>query len=114
MNPRIKIHKDGRATLAGLDYQSLRQILTSAFLLTDERQKKAEKKGDQEALDYYRGEHQTVRQCLASMDEAIKATHGPPPPETKESRFAAVQHAKNERVLIDNLITSLTRRTACR
>jgi len=54
MAPRIKIHKDGRATLSGLNYQDLRSILTAAWLDNDASLKKAKKeKDDVENLAWY-------------------------------------------------------------
>lgn len=105
MNPRIRIHKDRRATLSGVNYRDLRWILSAASVSYHDRLKEMRReKADPEHIAEVENQLKVMQLLHASMDEAIQATYPPPPPPTKRSRRALVEHERRERELIDGLL----------
>jgi hypothetical protein len=107
MAPRIKIHKDGRATMAGLNYDDLRSILTAAWLNNNESLRKANE--DPESLGWYATQLKLIDLARASLNAAIARTFPPRPPPTKAQRLASIRAAIAERKLLEELLDSVCR-----
>ena len=102
---RIKIHKSQQATMSGLHYDDLRSILTGASLDFYESLKKAQKKNDLEAIEWYQYMLKVIDCTKSAMDLAIQNTYPPRTTTlTKKQRWAKVREEKKERQLLDQIL----------
>jgi hypothetical protein len=113
MAMRIKIHKDGTATLSGINYDTLRSVITAASLHHYDEEKAAVDKPEVgELADIIRRNNlanrawrSMMRKSLdaldAAMRSAIEATHPRRKPPTIKQRKAAVMEKRRIRTSID-------------
>lgn len=108
--PRIKIHKDGRATLAGLSYRDLKSLITCASLENYASLDRLKKEGPRHPEDqsYLDSQRQVFDAASKAMDQAISDTHPKrTTPLTKAERLAAVKAERKERQLLDSIIDQI-------
>ena len=112
-NPRIKIHPDGRATLAGLDYRDLRSILTAASLWRYREAEEREHNGKKgcnclERLDWSKSMQLLISMASASMDMAIRGAFQPHEGSpSKEQRLATVREARRFRLVMAKIFADM-------
>jgi len=102
MAMRIKIHKDGTATLSGVPYETLRSILTEASLYRFDQDKAANVRAEEgEMASVIRqnkladrawrdGMRKSIDALEKAMRAAIDATHPQRGPHTVKGRMADV------------------------
>ncbi len=108
--PRIKIHKDGRATLSGLSYSDLRSLITCASLENYRSLDRLRKEGPRHPDDqrYLDNQRKLLQAAVEAMDQAIRDTHPKRErPLTKAERLAAVKAERKERELLDSILDQI-------
>lgn len=108
--PRIKIHKDGRATLAGLSYHDLRSLITCASLENYQSLERLRKEGPRHPDDqsYLDNQRKVLEATQKAMEQAIHDTWPKrSTPLTKAERLAAVKAERKERQLLDSIIDEI-------
>ncbi len=118
-NPRVRIHADGRATLAGLDYSDLKSILTSAWLWRSQEAEKRThgRKKDchcEECSAWTKAQLVLIDLARASVDKAIRGTFPPGSPPSKAQRFATVRETKRFRLVMDEMFADMDREREAR
>ena len=94
--------------MSGLHYDDLRSILTGASLDFYESLKKAQKKNDTEAIEWYQYMLQLIQCTKSAMDLAIQNTYPPRPTTlTKKQRWAKVREEKKERLLLNQVLSDI-------
>ena len=79
VNPRVRIHKNGTATLSGIDYGDLRSILTAAHL---HRYKNPSLSSSETA--WHERQHAIIQASSVALSEAIADSYNDRPPAVKE------------------------------
>lgn len=109
MGMRYRITGHARATVAGVDHQDMRSILTAAANhYYDElaKSRKGSRGSDPEMAAFCRSQLQILDALKASMDAEIDRINGRTPrfPRTKAERLRAVSEACKERILLEEVL----------
>lgn len=104
MSVRFRIHKNGSATLAGVDYQDLRSVLDGAAIhyyddLRTERHP--------ESIDFIKHQIKVLQLAKDAVDQAIAATFPPKPALTPAQRRKKIRMEREERILIDSIVNKI-------
>lgn len=103
MTPRFRINRDGTATLAGVPYWYMRDILTMAALhWYDERDDG--RYTDPESVNWNRNSKWFMDELEKSMKESIAATHRWPKDFPAQTLKQRLQRRNEERQIINRLM----------
>lgn len=105
VNPRIKLHVS-IATLSGVYYDDLRNIITQAALYNYSAIKNARGEID---ITYYKKQLRVLDRLKAAMDVAIVATLPKSAAPSRQDRFEIIRKERRTRILIDQILSDVAK-----